>query len=168
MHANEAIKFDKHGPVNILFAAMAAIAVQPAIFILRLLPDLLVSQGPFDWVGFMLLAVAVVGAVVVLILGIPAFLVLRKLGRLGWTTVGAAGLLLGSLPVAFFWPSQSQGYSAGQTWHGNYVDLYIDGRPTIYAWLIYGEDVLFFGLHGLIGALVFYAVWRRFMRSKMV
>jgi len=108
----------------------------------------------------MSLASAVVGAAVVLVLGVPAFLALRRYQREGWSSLAAAGALLGTLPSAFFWPRTLDGYSAGQNWHGKYVETYVNGTPTIYAWLVYGESALFFALHGLVGALVFYGVWR--------
>ncbi|MTW14490.1 hypothetical protein GM658_28135 [Pseudoduganella eburnea] len=147
--------------MKIFFAALAAIAVQPFLFALRLVPVFLASPDPLYGIGLMLVAVVGVSAAAVLVLGIPAFLLLRKLDCVGWMSVGTAGLVSGALPVALMWPKKLQGYSSGQNWHGEYVDLYINGNPTYYAWATYGEDVLFFGLHGLVGALVFYAVWRR-------
>lgn len=99
-------------------------------------------------------------------MGIPVFLLLRKFHRDSWASVGAAGALIGALPYAFFWPTQMQGYSAGNNWHGTYVDTYINGSPTIYAWLQHGEDVLWFAIHGAIGALAFYASWRRLARAQ--
>jgi hypothetical protein len=104
---------------------------------------------------------SVVTAAVVLILGIPAFLMLHELHREGWVSLATAGLVLGALPAAFSWPSHLEGFSAGQNWHGKYVETYVNGAPTTYAWFTYGEGVLFFALHGLVGVLVFYAVWRR-------
>lgn len=147
--------------MKIFFAALSAIAIQPLLFALRLAPVFLASPGPFYGIGLVFIAVVGVSAAAVLVLGIPAFLVLRKLDRVGWISVGTAGLVSGALPVALMWPKKLEGYSSGQNWHGEYVDLYINGNPTYYAWATYGEDVLFFGLHGLVGALVFYAVWRR-------
>lgn len=115
--------------------------------------------------GIVVTAVAAVAAAVTVLLGVPAFWVLRRFGREGWRSLGAVGAALGVLPVAFFWPRHFAGYSSGQNWHGHDVDLYVDGTPTVYAWLIYAEKVLTFGLHGLIGALVFYAVLRRLSRG---
>lgn len=152
--------------MKIWFAALAAVAIQPVVFTLRLLPDYFFSSGgALNDFGFLLIAVLVVSAVAVLMFGIPAFLILFRLRREGWISLGSVGLVLGALPVAYFWPSRLQGYSSGHTWHGKYVDVYINGRPTMYAWITYGENVLFFGLHGLVGALVFYAVWRRLINS---
>lgn len=146
--------------MNIWIAALAAVAVQPLVLVLRIAPDYLASPQPLYGIGFMLLAVVVVAAAVVLILGIPAFLMLRKLHREGWVSLAIAGFALGALPVAVSWPGHLEGFSAGQNWHGKYVQTYVNGVPTSYAWLTYGENVLFFALHGLVGALVFYAIWR--------
>jgi hypothetical protein len=146
--------------MNIWISAIAAVAVQPLVFLLRILPDYLSSPQPIDGLGFVLVAVVVVGAAAVLFLGIPTFLALQKLRRDGWGSLALAGFVLGALPNAFAWPRHLEGYSAGHNWHGKYVDTYVNGVPTTYAWFTYAEGVVFFALHGLVGALVFYAVWR--------
>ncbi|TFV90133.1 hypothetical protein E4K72_21110 [Oxalobacteraceae bacterium OM1] len=146
--------------MNIWIPALVAVVVQPFVTLARIAPDYLASAQPLYGIGFLVLAVVAVAAAVVLLLGIPAFLVLRKFRRDGWMSIGTAGLLLGASPAALAWPRRLAGYSAGRNWHGNYVETYVNGAPTRYAWLAYGEDVLWFGLHGLLASLVFYAVWR--------
>lgn len=146
--------------MNIWLSAIAAVAVQPLVLLLRLLPDYLSSPQPLYGVGFVLMAVVVVGAAVVLVLGVPSFLALRRFRREGWGSLAAVGAILGAVPAVFSWPRPLEGYSAGQNWHGKYVETYVNGVPTTYAWLTYGEGVVFFALHGLVGALVFYSVWR--------
>jgi len=150
--------------MNIWLAAVAAVLVQPLVFVARLAPDYIVSPGPLYGIGFALVAVVVVAAAAVLLLGVPTFLVLRRFHRLSWVSLAIAGVMLGALPAVFSWPRVLEGYSAGQSWHGRYVDTYINGLPSPYAWLIYGEGVAFFALHGLVGALVFYVVWRARVR----
>jgi hypothetical protein len=147
--------------MNIWLAALAAVLIQPLVLLLRFLPGYVASPGPLHGLGFLLIAVVAVAAAVVLILGVPVFLLLRRYQRVGWRSLALAGALLGGSLAVFSWPREIEGYSAGHSWHGRHVDTYIDGIPTTYAWLTYGENVLFFALHGLIGALVFYAVWRR-------
>jgi len=115
----------------------------------------------------MLVAVAVVAAAAVFLLGIPTFLVLQRFDRVNWASLSISGFFLGGLSVAFSWPSHLEGFSAGQNWHGTYVNTYIDGIPTRYAWLTYAEGVLFFSLHGLVGALVFHAVFRKQERHEI-
>jgi hypothetical protein len=146
--------------MNLWLAAFAAVIVQPLVFLLRIAPAYIASPEPFYGMGFMLLATVAVAAAVVLVLGIPAFLALRRFHRDGWGSLALTGLFLGAVPVAFSWPGHLEGFSAGQNWHGKYVQTYINGSPTSYAWLTYSENVAFFALHGLVGALVFYIVWR--------
>jgi hypothetical protein len=150
--------------MRILLAPIAAILVQPVILVLRFLPDYLLAPSPQSFpsgIGSSLLFVLIFATAAVMCLGIPTFILLRKLNRDGWLSLGISGFLLSAVPVAFLWPQKIDGYSSGSNWHGKFVNSYIDGLPTNYAWFIYFENVFFYGLHGLIGALVFYAVWRR-------
>jgi hypothetical protein len=154
--------------MRIFIASIAAVAIQPAVFLLRIAPAYFASPTPFHGLGLVLAAVVAVAAVAVLLLGIPIFLLLRKHGHVKWTSLATAGLCIGMLPAALLWPRKLEGYSSGQNWHGRYVDTYINGMPTAYAWLTYAESVLYFGVHGLIGALTFYVVWRRMGRAADV
>jgi len=148
--------------MRIWIAAIAATLVQPLVLLAFLAYDLIRSSDPIHGAGFMVLSVLAVAGAAVLLLGIPAFLLLRRFERANWTSLAIAGFALGALPIAALSrPDTLSGYSAGQNWHGHYVETYISGVPTQYAWFIYGENVLHFGIHGLAGALVFYAVWSR-------
>ena len=147
--------------MRLFIAFIAAVAVQPVVFFLRVAPDYIAYSTPMYGLGLFLVSVVVVAAVATLFLGIPTFLMLRKFAYLNWTSLSIAGLLLGMLPAALSWPRTLEGYPSGQNWHGTYVDTYVNGVPTTYAWLTYAEGVLLFGVHGLVGALVFYAVWQR-------
>ncbi|AZP10810.1 hypothetical protein [Undibacterium parvum] len=146
--------------MNIWISAIAAVAAQPMLLLLRMLPDYLSSPQSHYGIGFVLFAVVAVSATLVLVLGVPAFLALRKLRRDSWRSLGIVGFVLGALSAATSWPSRLDGYSAGQNWHGKYIETYVDGVPTAYAWFTYAEGVALFALHGVVGALVFYGVWR--------
>ncbi|QNA87406.1 hypothetical protein G4G28_01005 [Massilia sp. Dwa41.01b] len=147
--------------MRIIVAAIAAALVQPLVFA-ALHPDALsAAQSQPNFIGAFAVMTIAVAAAVVLVGGVPIFLVMRKLDWLSWPSLALAGLLAGALPVAaLFWPRPLGDYSDGHNWHGVYVDTYIAGQPTTYAWLSYGEEILRFGCHGLVGALVFYGVWR--------
>ncbi len=148
--------------MRVWLASMAAVAVQPLVMAGRLAPEYFAAPQPLYGIGFLFLSVVVVAAAAILVLGLPAFLLLQRLRRDSWLSLAITGFLLGALPIAATsWPRHLEGYSSGQNWHGKYVDLYLNGVPTSYAWATYGESVAFFGLHGLVGALVFYAVWRK-------
>lgn len=152
--------------MKIWIASIAAVAIQPFVFSGYTLPGFFASSQTIYEIWFVLLSVVVVAAAAVLLLGIPAFLLLRKYKKDSWVSLAISGAILGALPVSLSWPRGLEGLSAGQNWHGKYVDTYINGMPTKYAWLTYGENVMYYGLHGLAGALVFYAVMRRLERPN--
>lgn len=143
-------------------ATVAAAAVQPLVLLAQLAPALFFAPLPsFNGLETVLAAVVAAAATVVLVLGVPTFLWLRHRRRDSWRSMGLAGALISGLPSAWFWPCQIPGFSSGGNWHGgHYVDTYVDGVPTVYAWLQYAEGTLVMTLHGLCSALVFYAVWR--------
>ncbi len=152
--------------MKIFAAAIAAVAVQPLVLYARLIPAMLVPSVPWAGVGGVVVVVCAIAAAAVLILAIPAFLLLRRLRRDSWASLAFTGFVLGTLASAVSWPRHLEGYSGGSNWHGRYVQTYVDGNPTNYAWLSFAENLVFFGLHGLVGALVFYGVWRRLTRFE--
>jgi hypothetical protein len=72
--------------MRIWIASMAAVAAQPLVMAARMSQDLLRSNQPLYGVDLMFLSVAVVAAAV-LVLGLPAFLLLRRFGRDSWLYV---------------------------------------------------------------------------------
>ena len=154
------------GPMRaILVAAVAAIAVEPVAFlILFVLPQILAVGGiPLSQALGVSLFAALFATPFVVLIGIPAFMVLRRLKCLSWLSLGAVGFfsaaLLPTLSLLVF--GSCPGCSSGGMWHGRYVDFVINGETTFYGWLSHAESSIFFGLHGLAGALAFYFVWRR-------
>ena len=147
----------------ISLATIAAIAVQPFVFFfLFLAPMLLLGAdiSPKDLFGIPLFA-ALFAAPFVVVIGIPALLLLRRVNRLSWLSLGIVGFIVAALPFAFSGWSDSVGYSSGGNWYGTPVDFVVNGQKTIYGWLSYFQSIIFFGLHGLAGALAFYFTWRR-------
>lgn len=72
------------------------------------------------------------------------------------------GFLCVALPLALLnFPSSSAGSSSSATWHGLFVELENQGHVTVYGWLTYIENFVVYGMHGLIGTLVFGFVWQR-------
>jgi hypothetical protein len=161
----------------ILFASVAAVLVQPLVFaalsvlllVISYIGGATASLG--DLYRFVLalgqLSIAVIAVAIpfVALIGVPLFLALRRHGLLGWRTITSAGFLAAALPFALIgfplW-GDSTGYSAGANWHGTYVQFVEDGVYTIYGWLNYLEEIVRFGIQGLVGALVFFVVWGRF------
>lgn len=75
--------------------------------------------------------------------------------------LGLIGFIAAALPLAIYsWP-EYPGSSSGGNWYGTPVHFVVDGQKTLYGWLSYAQNVLFFGVHGLAGGLAFFFVWRR-------
>lgn len=167
----------------IVAASLAAILVQPAVFAILMAVlfaiDLLggstMNDGDAQRI-FVALAqlsffVILVAAVFVAVLGVPLFLALKRMGRLGWRSILLAGLLAAAVPYAIFafppWPdSTGVRVSYGEKWHGTYREFIVDGVYTIYGWLNYLEGIVLFGIQGLAGAAMFYFVWLKTHEPK--
>ena len=147
----------------ILLAAIAAIVVQPFVFFLLVLSPALLAGAriPLNDLFALPLFAALFAVPFVVVVGIPASLLLRHFKCLSWWSLGAVGFVVASLPIAIYGWSEYAGYSSGGNWYGTPVEFVVKGQKTFYGWLSYAQDVLFFGLHGLAGALAFYFVWRR-------
>jgi hypothetical protein len=72
--------------------------------------------------------------------------------------------LSAAIPYALFafplW-TDSSGFGYGENWHGTYREFIVDGVYTIYGWLNYLEEIVWFGIQGWSGAAAFYFVWLR-------
>jgi hypothetical protein len=103
----------------------------------------------------------------VVVLGLPAFFLLRFLRRERITTLLAAGFVIGGSPMAILgWPLRPGSRSSfSTTWHGQSVDMVKDGMPTLYGWLSYLEGVTVTGVLGAISAVTFWYVWVYFYRQ---
>ncbi len=147
----------------IVFATIAAIVVQPfVLFALFILPALLFGgQVSSNEIFGIPLFAGLVAAPIVVVVGIPAFLLLRHFNCLSWWSLGGVGFIIAALPIAIYGWSDYAGYSSGGNWYGTPVDFVINGKKTFYGWLSYAQDIVFFGLHGLAGSLAFYFTWRR-------
>jgi len=94
----------------------------------------------------MFFLMTIYAAIHLCLLGLPLFHLLRWLRLDNWGSLSLAGLVVGSGPVAALgWPSR---FASGL------------------GWFEYFAIVGFCGLHGIIGALVFYWVWRRHVRAQ--
>ena len=148
-----------------VLSSIAALLVQPLIFLAWMgIPALAAGETVafFDMARFSPL-VAVFAIPFVVIVGVPAALLLSRDRALRWAPLALVGTVAAILPLLAIIPGGGTGDSSGGNWHGQVVDYVVNGKPTLYGWLSYLESLLYFGLPGLIGASVFYAVWRRSM-----
>ncbi len=160
----------------IALASLAAVLVQPLVFALitaalltiSLLGGAMMNNGDlprlFLQLGPISIYVDVVATAFVVVVGIPLFLVLKRMGKLRWRSILSAGFLAAAIPFAvigFPLLRDSSGFSYGANWHGTYVQFVENGVYTMYGWLNYLEEIVRFGIHGLAGAAAFYLVWLR-------
>jgi hypothetical protein len=117
------------------------------------------SNDPYIWIrtrGFLAICLAISAAHVV-VLGIPAYFLLRWRGLIRWWSALLAGFVLGSVPAgAITWPLRYA--SPGSYVSSNGVDTMVNGVPTIAGWLQYLGGTAFFGACGFVAALAFCAV----------
>jgi hypothetical protein len=128
-----------------VFAGFLAAAAAPAM-----LSGVLSMSATF---AAMALAVALA---VELVVGLPLYLLFRRLGLVSQASVLAAGFVVGASPMIvliaqmLLSPMRTTGSVGG-------IPTIVDGVPTLYGWM---QDALmlgFFGGLGMIGAAIFWA-----------
>ncbi|MEW9572689.1 hypothetical protein ABQJ54_13095 [Rhodanobacter sp. Si-c] len=98
----------------------------------------------------------------IVLLGLPAFLLLKHRGLVRWWSATISGFFLAALPMAFiswpYHPSVDSGYSA---WDGHkMVNYVVHGVPTHDGWVQYFYSSCGIGLMGAASAVAFWVVWR--------
>ncbi len=148
--------------MRLVLAFIAAIALPTALMVLWYLYgqfQTFEANDPYIWVrtwGFLGLTAAISSSFV-LILGLPAYLLLRYFRKVSWWSTLLSGFCLSAIPAGIFtWPLRYAG--AGSYSSVNGVETMVDGVPTIAGWLQFIEGVLFFGGLGFVAALAFWFV----------
>ncbi|MGM9481410.1 hypothetical protein ACS5PN_09490 [Roseateles sp. NT4] len=119
------------------------------------------SDDPYIWVRTkgVLGLFAMISSAHVVLLGLPAYALLRWRNAVRWWSILASSFLLGAAPTAIWsWPLRYADLKTSATFDG--VQTMIDGNPTTAGWLQYGQGVLFFGAWGLISGLAFWLALR--------
>lgn len=99
----------------------------------------------------------VVSMAAVLVIGAPAYLVLRGRPGLRWWGVWLAGFLLAAIPFGLLtFPHLTP--NPGEFMAVEGVKLVVDGVPTLAGWIDYLESVVLFGACGTLASAVFWAV----------
>lgn len=96
------------------------------------------------------------------ILGLPAFLLLKKHWSLNLYRMMAVGFFLGCLPSGLvMWPyDYSQFKSSFSYWNGHaMVHAKINGVPTLIGWIDYLQNIGIMGLFGVLSAAVFWLTY---------
>lgn len=148
---------------HLYLAALIAVLLQPLVGMTTFFPIWIGAMPSLDVFLFYSMAVLIVSGLVVFLLGIPCFSILHKTQKLGFVSISVSGIFLAMLPYLLIGrPQYLDGYTAVGQWHGQALKFYENGQPMALAWLNYAEVALGFGIHGLLGGLVFYAFWRKY------
>ena len=146
--------------MRLVLAFIAAIALPTLLMVLWYLYgqfQTFEADDPYIWVrtwSFLGLT-ATISACFVLLLGLPAYLLLRYFKKVRWWSTLLSGFFLGAIPVGIFtWPLRYA--SPGSYSSANGVETMVDGAPTIAGWFQFIEGVLFFGGFGFVAALAFW------------
>ena len=151
-----------------VFLAFLAAVIAPAVVFLLPSAIGIVTAGSYGdadaWRLFtgLLPLVLVTSSVYVVVLGVPAFLLLRWRNAIRWWSVPAAGFVLACLPVAIdMWPSHEPDLQTTSShWDGEkMVETMDSGVPTLAGWLSFAKAVLLFGAFGAVAGLSFWLVW---------
>jgi hypothetical protein len=139
-------------------AVLLASLVPPTLFAAYVLATV-GAEASANGAPIFLVAAWLVGLAHLVVLGVPAFLYLNRKQRLRWYVASVLGLLGGLVPQLLLYPRRLEGYSASANWHGRYVEFYVNGDPTQYAWWRHGESCLMYALFGGATAFVMWCVW---------
>ena len=143
-----------------IIAALVPMVLLAVLGLFSLMIDASAGYLSMESVVMVAVVVTLVAGATVLLLGVPAFLLLRHWRRDSWWTMALAGALPGSAQALYLdWPNMP-GYTLQENWHGKFVFIYLYGEPTRYAWFKLAESMGTYALLGVATALVFYAVWR--------
>lgn len=150
-----------------VFAFLAAAIAPAALILVPYVLDLVVTgaadSDPYAWERFNRIAFLVAGTsfLYVVVLGIPAFLLLRWGKAIYWWSATAVGFLLGCVPVAFsLWPADADLQTRASHWDGEkMVQTVVDGVPTLAGWVSYAKSVVLMGAFGAVGGLAFWLIW---------
>ena len=151
--------------MRIVLATLAAIVAPAAVMIALYLYGQFMTfeaSDPYIWVrtrNFATLCL-LVSALFVVVLGVPAYLLLRWRQAVRWWSALASGFVLAAIPIALLaWPLRFAGPGSSASVNG--VDTMINGVPTMAGWMHYLAAVGQFGVLGLLGALAFWLVQRK-------
>jgi len=151
--------------------ALVAAIIGPSVFMIGLYIydsfQLPVADDGYLWVRVKNFSVMVLtfSTTFVVVLGLPAFLLLRWKRLVHWWSAIGGGFLLAALPMALSaWPMRYSHTKSSAVING--VQTMIDGVPTAAGWLQYGAGVVMFGGLGAVGGLCFWLVWRHEAKQR--
>ena len=100
-----------------------------------------------------------------LLLGLPAYSLLRSMGWANGSTATLMGFVVGALPVAIMFHPMWYTDAGTSTWSGN-VPTMVQGKMTAQGWREYIEFVMIFAGFGALCGLIFWLYLKVRMRKR--
>jgi hypothetical protein len=155
---------------KIFCALMIAILIQiPLGYFFTSLEGLVLGDGFIgapSGIVIYLESILLVAAVVILLIGLPVYFTLKHFKLNTTVNIAAIGF---AIPVVIlcllsFGITDYEGYSAGENYYGTYRTTFVSGTRTLWGWVKFFEEIATFGIHGILGAIIFHKIYGR--RSK--
>ena len=150
---------------KIIYALISSIFIQlPLAYFFISLEGLVLGRGFADisnGIGFYLISTLLVASTVILLIGLPIYFTLKHFRINTSLNVAASGFVIPAIILCMlsFGLTDYQGYSAGENYYGTYRSTFDNGSRTIWGWIKLLEDLIAFGLHGVLGATVFHKLY---------
>lgn len=153
--------------LNLALAISVAISIQaPLGYLFVSLESLVLGHGfigaPNGIYMYLVMAI-IVSTAIVIVIGLPTYTVM-KIYKLNTTiNVALAGIAIPVIIMLFIilLTSPSPGFSSGENYYGTYREIIVHGNRTFWGWVKLVESIVTFGIHGLIGAILFHTVYQR-------
>ncbi|WP_158678928.1 hypothetical protein [Pseudoalteromonas sp. T1lg75] len=152
---------------RIALALLSSIFIQlPLGYFFISLESLVLGHGFIgapDGIGFYLLMNLLIATTVIIIIGLPVYLILQRLNSNTTFKVSLVGFLIPVIILCIIYLTNSDysGYSAGENYYGTYRKTFIDGKRTFWGWVKVFESLVTYGVHGIVGAIVFHKIQTR-------
>ena len=101
--------------------------------------------------------VSTVTLLMLVLFGIPSFLLLNRYNSASTINLAIVGFLISAILVAIpsLWPDANSGFSFSRNYYGSYRQLIDSGIRTSWGWVSLIEEIVQFGIHGAVGAVAF-------------
>jgi len=152
---------------QIIYALLASVLIQPPLFYLFIsLESLVLGQGFIgapNNITTILLSALLVATIIILVTGLPIYFLLKRYNLNTTLNVALVGVVIPVtiLCIITFSSALYEGYSAGENYYGTYRSTVINGERTFWGWVKVFESMLTYGIHGLLGAVIFHKVYLR-------
>jgi len=116
--------------------------------------------GAPSGIVFYLVSVLLVAALIISCIGLPIYFALQRLNLNNTLNMAIVGFAIPVLILCIlnFGVTTNEGFSAGENYYGTYRATFVNGTRTIWGWVKLVEQMITYGLHGMVGATIFHKI----------